>query len=330
MADRDEESLFRSAPKHGKPACCTPNRPGPTVASRIEIAAGAGAETSRASALVELDGGGFSMGTEDEDGFAEDGEGPVREVTLSPFAIEAEAVTNRRFADFVEATDYETDADRYGWSFVFAGLLPDSFPETRAVADAPWWRQVFAATWRCPEGPQSTIDNRLDHPAVHVSWRDAEAFCSWAQLRLPTEAEWEFAARGGLVQKRFPWGDEREPGGEHVMNVWQGRFPAHNSGEDGYYGTCPVGEFPANGYGLQNVSGNVWEWCSDWFHPTYHRGQSERLDPKGPPSGEAKVTRGGSYLCHRSYCNRYRVAARGHNTPDSSSGNIGFRCARSI
>ena len=152
------------------------------------------------------------MGAEDAEGFPEDGEGPVREVELSPFAIEAHAVTNRRFADFVDATGYRTDAERYGWSFVFAGLLPDSFPDTRGVVDAPWWRQVFGATWRCPEGPQSVIEDRLDHPVVHVSWRDAEAFCAWAQLRLPTEAEWEFAARGGLVQKRFPWGDEREPG----------------------------------------------------------------------------------------------------------------------
>ena len=163
------------------------------------------------------------MGAEDAEGFLEDGEGPVREVELSPFAIEAHAVTNRRFADFVDATGYMTDAERYGWSFVFAGLLPDSFPDTRGVVDAPWWRQVFGATWRCPEGPQSVIEDRLDHPVVHVSWRDAEAFCAWAQLRLPTEAEWEFAARGGLVGKRFPWGDEREPGGEHRMNVWQGR-----------------------------------------------------------------------------------------------------------
>ena len=288
------------------------------------------AENPQASGLVELDGGTFSMGAEDAEGFLEDGEGPVREVELSPFAIEAHAVTNRRFADFVDATGYTTDAERYGWSFVFAGLLPDSFPETRGVVDAPWWRQVFGATWRCPEGPQSVIEDRLDHPVVHVSWRDAEAFCAWAQLRLPTEAEWEFAARGGLVGKRFPWGDEREPGGEHRMNVWQGRFPTHNSGDDGYYGTCPVGEFPANGYGLHNTSGNVWEWCADWFHASYHRRASERRDPQGPPGGDAKVTRGGSYLCHRSYCNRYRVGARGRNTPDSSTGNVGFRCARSI
>ena len=164
-----------------EPACCAPERPGPSISRGIDVSASAVAETSRASALVELDGGSFSMGAEDEDGFAEDGEGPVREVEVSPFAIEAQAVTNRRFADFVEATGYETDAERYGWSFVFAGLLPDSFPETRGVADAPWWRQVFGATWRCPEGPQSAIDDRLDHPVVHVSWRDAEAFCTWAR-----------------------------------------------------------------------------------------------------------------------------------------------------
>ena len=169
------------------------------------------------------------MGAEDAEGFLEDGEGPVREVELSPFAIEAHAVTNRRFAEFVDATGHMTDAERYGWSFVFAGLLPDSFPDTRGVVDAPWWRQVFGATWRCPEGPQSVIEDRLDHPVVHISWRDAEAFCAWAQLRLPTEAEWEFAARGGLVGKRFPWGDEREPRGEHRMNIWQGTFPTHNS-----------------------------------------------------------------------------------------------------
>ena len=290
------------------PACCAPERRGASSALDPEVSTIGVAQTTQASNLVELDGGGFSMGAEDAEGFLEDGEGPVREVELSPFAIEAHAVTNRRFADFVDATGYMTDAERYGWSFVFAGLLPDSFPDTRGVVDVPWWRQVFGATWRCPEGPQSVVEDRLDHPVVHVSWRDAAAFCAWAQLRLPTEAEWEFAARGGLVRKRLPWGDEREPEGEHRMNVWQGRFPAHNSGEDGYYGTCPVGEFPANGYGLHNTSGNVWEWCADWFHASYHRRASERRDPKGPPSGAAKVTRGGSYLCHRSYCNRYRVA----------------------
>jgi formylglycine-generating enzyme required for sulfatase activity len=249
------------------------------------------------------------MGAEDHDGFPADGEGPVREVELGAFEIDTVAVSNARFADFVDATDYRTDAERYGWSFVFGGLLPDEFPDTRGVAEAPWWRQVHGASWRCPEGPHSDIGDRLDHPVVHVSWRDAQAFVGWAGARLPTEAEWEFAARGGLVQQRFPWGDEREPDGQHRMNVWQGSFPDDNTLEDGHYGTCPVDAFPANGFGLHNTSGNVWEWCADWF------------------TGEAKVMRGGSYLCHDSYCNRYRVGARSSNTPDSSTGNIGFRCA---
>jgi len=274
---------------------------------------------------VELAGASFLMGTDDPDGFPGDREGPVREVELDAFEIEPVAVSNGRFAEFVAETGHVTDAERYGWSFVFGGLLPDEFPDTRGVADAPWWREVHGASWRHPAGPQSSIDERLDHPVVHVSWRDANAFCRWAGLRLPTEAEWEYAARGGLVQQRFPWGDEMEPEGEHRMNVWQGRFPSDNTLGDGYYGTCPVDEYPPNGYGLHNTSGNVWEWCADGFESVH--GDPAGRDPAGPSSGQARVIRGGSYLCHKSYCNRYRVAARSSNTPDSSLGNTGFRCA---
>jgi formylglycine-generating enzyme required for sulfatase activity len=276
-----------------------------------------------------LEGGAFLMGSEDPDGFPADAEGPVREVEVSAFSIDPCAVTNRRFAEFVEATSHVTDAERYGWSFVFGGLLPDEFPDTRGVVQAPWWRQVYGAWWRQPEGPHSSIDVRLDHPVVHVSWRDAEAFCRWTGTRLPTEPEWEYAARGGLVQNRFPWGDELEPGGEHRMNVWQGTFPAENTLEDGYLGTCPVDAFPANGYGIHNTSGNVWEWCADLFHAAgHHQGLPQPANPDRAPDGNARVTRGGSYLCHHSYCNRYRVAARSSNTPDTSIGNTGFRCAR--
>src|SRR3954452_10740891 len=312
--------------------CCGPPRSagsGQGVEERAAVEGGALKQACGHSAeLVALGGGSFLMGTDDPDGFPADGEGPVRAVELSAFAIEPVAVSNLRFAAFVDDTGYVTDGERYGWSFVFGGVLPDEFPDTRGVAEAPWWREVFGASWRHPDGPQSSIDERMDHPVVHVSWHDANAFCRWAGLRLPTEAEWEYAARGGLVQQRFPWGEELEPGGEHAMNVWQGRFPSENTLDDGYLGTCPVGAFSPNAYGLHNTSGNVWEWCADWFNSSPHRAAPTR-DPVAPPTGQARVIRGGSYLCHRSYCNRYRVGARSSNTPDSSLGNTGFRCARS-
>ncbi|HEY4387823.1 MAG TPA: formylglycine-generating enzyme family protein, partial [Ktedonobacteraceae bacterium] len=200
---------------------------------------------------------------------------------------------------------------------------------TRAVASAPWWRQVFGADWRHPEGKHSDISERGNHPVVHISWNDALAYCQWAGMRLPTEAEWEYAARGGLAQKRYPWGDELLPDGEHRCNIWQGTFPTTNTGDDGYLGTAPVRSFAPNGYNLYNMTGNTWEWCSDWFSPTFHR-TAPRDNPQGPPMGNMKVMRGGSYLCHQSYCFRYRVAARSSNTPDSSTGNLGFRCVRDL
>jgi formylglycine-generating enzyme required for sulfatase activity len=276
------------------------------------------------STLVALQGGIFSMGSTGIAAYAADGEGPVHAVELSPFRIDPCAVSNARFAEFVEATGYRTEAERFGWSFVFAGLLPDDFPETRAVVDAEWWRQVFGADWSHPEGPASGLEGRADHPVVHVSWSDAQAFCRWSGTRLPTEAEWEYSAAGGLEAPVFPWGDELEPAGEHRMNVFQGRFPAENTAADGWAGTAPVDTFAPNGYGLYNMTGNVWEWCADWFDPGYY-GRSPRRDPAGPDRGTHRVMRGGSYLCHASYCRRYRVAARSANTPDSSTGNLGFR-----
>jgi formylglycine-generating enzyme required for sulfatase activity len=279
--------------------------------------------------MVRLDGAQFLMGTVDVDGYPADGEGPVHAVTLRPFCMDAVAVTNARFRAFVEQTGYVTAAQSFGWSFVFAGLLPDEFPDTAGVAAAPWWRQVFDADWAHPEGSHSDLAGRDEHPVVHVSWDDAQAYCAWAGARLPTEAEWEYAARGGLVQRRFPWGDELEPGGAHRMNVWQGTFPAENTIADGWYGTAPVDAYLPNGHGLHNVTGNVWEWCSDWFGPEYYA-SSPAVDPHGPASGTHRVMRGGSYLCHESYCNRYRVAARSGNTPDTSTGNLGFRTVRDL
>ncbi|MGC4190985.1 MAG: formylglycine-generating enzyme family protein [Thermomicrobiales bacterium] len=279
--------------------------------------------------FVRLPGGSFAMGNPRSDGYPADGEGPVHPVELPPFAIGATTVTARQFTMFVEATGYRTTAEREGWSFVFAGLLPRDFPPTRGVAAAPWWRQVFGADWRHPEGPQSDVARRLDHPVVHVSWDDAQAFCAWAGTRLPTEAEWEYAARGGTEATPFWWGADLIPNGKHAMNVWQGQFPQKNTVADGYLGTAPARTYTPNPFGLFNVTGNVWEWCADWFSPTYYA-ESPQGNPPGPASGTARVMRGGSYLCHRSYCNRYRVDSRSSNTPDSTAGNIGFRVVEAV
>jgi formylglycine-generating enzyme len=313
-------------------SCCAAARPGswqdgaPSAGTtQVTRADSTGKEPTLG--MARLEGGGFLMGADDPVGFPNDGEGPVRAVALRPFWIDTVAVSNARFEKFVDATGYVTEAERYGWSFVFGSLLPDDFPPTRGAAQAPWWRQIFDADWRHPEGSRSSIEDRMDHPVVHVSWNDAAAYCVWAGKRLPTEAEWEYAARGGLKQSRYPWGDELTPDGTWRSNIWQGTFPSRNTLDDGFLGTAPVDEFEPNGYGLYNVSGNVWEWCSDWFHSGFHA-HGPRDNPTGPPSGQAKVMRGGSYLCHDSHCNRYRVAARSSNTPDSSTGNTGFRCAR--
>jgi formylglycine-generating enzyme len=280
---------------------------------------------SRAGTLVSLDGGRFAMGDESDWAYPGDGEGPVHTVELGAFSIDCYAVTNRDFGAFADAVSYTSDAERYGWSFVFGGLLPDDFPPTRAVAASPWWRQVYGADWRHPEGPHSSCADRADHPVVHVSWNDATAYCSWSGTRLPTEAEWEFAARADTATP-FPWGDELEPGGVHRMNVFQGTFPGGNTGADGFPGTAPVDAFPPNTFGLYNMTGNVWEWCGDWYDEGFYARSPER-DPLGPDRGDRRVMRGGSYLCHESYCRRYRVSARYGAEPDSSMGNSGFRVA---
>jgi formylglycine-generating enzyme required for sulfatase activity len=311
----------------GSPGCCAPARPAAPAAGASRTATSS-VGTARMPAAVALDGGWFQMGCEDPGAYADDGEGPLRAVRVDPFLIGSRCVSNRDFSAFVDATGYVTEAERFGASFVFAGHLPDDFPPTRGVVGAEWWREVEGADWRHPAGPRSSLDGVEDHPVVHVSWRDADAYCAWAGARLPTEAEWEFAARGGLKGRRFPWGDALRPGGEHRMNVWQGRFPSHDSGADGYVGTAPVDAFPPNGFGLHNMTGNVWEWTADWFSTTWHRtGPCE--NPAGPAAGDRKALRGGSYLCHVSYCHRYRVSARMGNTVDSAAGNVGFRCARS-
>ncbi|WP_371170586.1 formylglycine-generating enzyme family protein [Aliiroseovarius sp. 2305UL8-7] len=277
--------------------------------------------------LVAIKGGFFDMGAR-RSRYEIDMDSPQRKVRISSFLLSRYAVTNAQFSAFVDETGYKTTAEREGWSFVFSQFLnaPELFPDY--AAGTPWWRRVDGANWHAPEGPESGIENRLNHPVTHVSWHDATAYASYLGARLPTEAEWEFAARGGLRGAKHPWGNSLVPATGHAQNVWQGSFPDTNTQDDGYHGTAPVDAFEPNNYGLFNMTGNVWEWCSDWFGPLPEgsRGRPPK-DPTGAASGVAKVMRGGSCLCHASYCERYFVHSRTSNTPDSSTGHIGFRLA---
>ncbi|MFT3662428.1 MAG: formylglycine-generating enzyme family protein [Gordonia sp. (in: high G+C Gram-positive bacteria)] len=298
--------------------CCTPDR-GSDGSPEDRYRGAVPAEPAAAlfdDGLIELAGGDFLMGSDDALSYRLDFEGPVRNEHVAPFAIAATTVTVDRFAEFVRATGHRTDAEVFGDSLVFVHAAVDG--EWPAVAATPWWVVVPGADWRRPYGPGG-IDAATDlgdHPVTHVSHRDALAFCAWAGARLPTESEWEYAARGGLTGRRYPWGDERTPGGEHRMNVWQGTFPDHNTAADGFAFTAPVRTYPPNGYGLYQVTGNVWEWTDSAFAP--RRGDFR------------PVMRGGSYLCHESYCRRYRVSARTANSPETSTGHTGFRVASSI
>ena len=263
--------------------CTSRQQRGNARAAQPPLDAGVIAARTEEAPMIALPGGKFLMGTEDADAFADDGEGPIREIELAPFSIAETTVTNQQFAKFVEASGYRTEAETIGWSFVFYQLLSTEMIATRPqlVVEAPWWCAIPGACWNHPEGHDTDIRERLDHPVVHVSWNDAVAFCRWAGTRLPTEAEWEYAARGGLEQKRFPWGDELQPGGEHRCNIWPGRFSDVDTLEDGYLGTAPARSFAPNGYGLYNMAGNIWEWCQHWFSPDFHRTRP-RSNPQGP------------------------------------------------
>lgn len=282
-------------------------------------------EHLRTNQMVLVRGGEFEMGT-DKPVFVADGENPARPVRVNDFYIDVHEVSNAEFERFVKSTGHRTEAETFGDSFVLDSAISEETKKgiTQAVAAAPWWLPVKGADWRHPEGPDSHIHDRMDHPVVHVSWNDAVAFCKWSGKRLLTEAEWEFACRAGLKNRLFPWGNNWTPKGKTRANIWEGKFPVTNTAEDGYPGTAPVTAFPATKFGLKNIIGNVWEWTADWWTTRHTRELQD--NPKGPPGGADKVKKGGSFMCHKTYCYRYRCAARSQNTPDTSAYNVGIRC----
>jgi formylglycine-generating enzyme required for sulfatase activity len=301
------------------PSCCLP--PQPAREATPTPALGTGADQA---VTVAIPGGAAWIGT-DRPALPMDGEGPRRRVMLKPFRMDAHQVTNRRFAAFVAATGYRTEAERYGWSYVFHMFVPDA-AKLPAPEGTPWWRKVDGAHWAAPEGPGSHVDDRQDHPAIHIAWNDAAAFAQWAGGRLPTEAEWEHAAKGGLDDARFPWGEAEPTDTQVFCNIWQGDFPRRNTAADGFVGTAPVDAFAPNGYGLFNICGNAWEWCADPFR-IRSLSRSAKQRNEAAQAERERVMKGGSYLCHVSYCYRYRIAARSGRSPDTSAGHTGFRLA---
>jgi sulfatase modifying factor 1 len=296
--------------------------------------------------MVWIPGGEFSMG----DPMFPDAQ-PVHRVRVEGFWMDVAEVTNADFAGFVDATGYVTIAERTPKAEDFPGAPPENLVAGSVVFSPPtgpvaldnhfrWWDYVNGANWRHPEGPASSITDRMNHPVVHIAFGDAEAYAKWAGKRLPTEAEWEFAARGGLEAKPFTWGDEFQPDGKAMANTFQGNFPNNNTLADGFRATAPVRSFPANGYGLYDMAGNVWEWTADWYRPDTHRVQSLNpklaVNPRGPnnshdpsePGIRKRVHKGGSYLCTDQYCARYRPGGRGKGEPDTGTNHLGFRCVK--
>jgi sulfatase modifying factor 1 len=281
------------------------------------------------------------MGT-DKPIIPEDGESPARLVTVSSFYLQEKEVSIRQFAEFVLKTNFVTETEKFGWSFAFEKTLSKQVLADidKKVDSVPWWLPVEHAFWYQPEGWDSFVDNRLDHPVVQVTWNDAKAYCEWLGLRLPREAEYERALRGESVNASFPWGNVLYPDGKYRANLWQGKFPQINTIEDGYEYAAPVDAFgPQNEFGVYNLLGNVWEWVADaWIvnHSKYIQPGVTLVDPLIEIQGRLddptleRVKRGGSYMCHESYCYRYRTASRSHNTADSSAQNLGIRCAGDV
>lgn len=301
-----------------KSGCCAGGAP--RVASPQKVTRSA---TALRPASVAIPGGAGLIGT-DAPFLPQDSEAPMRRKRVNAFQMAETAITNAQFAAFIEDTGYITEAERWGWSFVFWSHVPEDYGATEGVLDVEWWRRVDGAKWNAINGPGcDVIKDRGDHPVVHVSWHDAKAYAIWIGGRLPTEAEWEHAARGGLGDVRFPWGDD-EPtdNGPYPCNIWQGQFPDVNTRGDGYDATAPARSFAPNGYGLYNLVGNVWEWTAEPF-----RLRSQKRDAKLRQAQMKgyKLSKGGSFLCHKSYCYRYRIAARTGNSPDSTTTHTGFR-----
>jgi formylglycine-generating enzyme required for sulfatase activity len=304
-----------------------------------------------------IPGGTFDMGGDNNQ--ASPDEYPKHKVTVDPFYMDATEVTNAQFKKFVEATGYITTAERKpDWEELKKSLPPNTPkpPDSVLVAAslvfkpsegpvnlndyAQWWSWVPGADWKHPEGPGSSIEGKDDYPVVHVSWDDAMAYCKWTGKRLPTEAEWEFAARGGLINNIYPWGNEHVHAAKPKVNSWEGKFPYLNEKKDGYLKLAPVKSFAPNGYGLYDMAGNVWEWCSDWYDNNYYKEGDGKtmIDPKGPaksydpedPYTFKRSLRGGSFLCNDSYCSGYRVARRMKSSPDTGLEHTGFRCVKDV
>jgi len=325
-------------------ACCSAQRSLPQaevlptaeqLASNALVGTATNAGTTAAHAqqhsdLIAIAGNSFVMGTNENIGFQDDGEGPARLVKLDAFRIAPTTVTNRQFNQFVRETQYVTEAERLGSSFVFYLQVSQALKKTVTPVsnDLVWWVDLPDACWQRPSGPGSSHLTIPEHPVVHISWHDAQAYCEWAGVSLPTEAQWECAARGGLPEKRYAWGDTLQMNQSLPCNIWQGEFP--NAPREGWQPEPQAAQsYEPNGFGLFNTVGNVWEWCADWFSSDYHVSTS-RENPLYSISTGKRSMRGGSFLCHDSYCNRYRLAARGANTPSTTSSNCGFRVAGNV
>jgi formylglycine-generating enzyme len=307
--------------------------------------------------MVWIPGGEFSMGAmtnghgNSEMAMPSNDAKPLHRVHVDGFWMDKTTVTNEEFEKFVEATGYTTVAERAPTAEEFPSAPAENLVAGSIVFTAPdhevpldnylqWWSYVQGANWRHPQGPKSDIKGKEKYPVVHVAYPDAEEYAKWAGKRLPTEAEFEFAARGGLAGKTYTWGDEFRPNGKWMANTWQGKFPLKDAGEDGYAGIAPVAKFPANGYGLYDMSGNVWQWCSDWYRPDYYESLAKAggvaMNPHGPdspfdpaePNEKKRVQRGGSFLCNDQYCSRYIVGTRGKGEVNTGTNHLGFRCVK--